>query len=133
MRRFILLLTMAIISANVFANSNGPEYVRVADVYCALDDGEGFADGEPVAECVKVELTTAGLSYMDNNGYSSVVVEVSPSNSIWSMVMDSRKSKQVTITKGWLGTPSVEVCFDLRSKFSCGRSDFNVKVIRWNK
>jgi hypothetical protein len=133
MKKLFVLIVMTIIGVDVFANTGGPEYVRVSDVYCAHDDGDWFTDGEPVAECVVVELTSAGLNYMDNNGYRSVVVEVSPANSIWSFVIDLRKSKQVTITKGGYGTPRAEVCFDFRTKSSCGRSDFNVRVVRWNR
>lgn len=130
MKKFILLAIVAMFATiNVMATdstikSTQGQLVVITGVSC-VDTYDGPND-TVFTENVHVELTDAGIRYMREYGYSQISVEISPKNSIWNFIIDTRKSKFVYLT---IKKPYGHAEF--KGTRNCGKNDFKIEDINY--
>ena len=129
MKRFlILIIVLVLANLSVHAHSSRQEQlVRITDVYCDWRTSESGSGREIYGEVVCVELTSAGIRYMEEYGWDEISVTIGPDNNFFSMLIDLRKSKTVTLS---LDSPYGSVTFKTRT-MNCGEGDFEIENIEW--
>lgn len=113
----IIAILICIISFSLAVNA---QKAVITDVECV--DMSYFNDETPTyQEAVKVSLTSEARQELWDSNKTSITFNVAPKNSVFSLFIDLRGPKQITLTRD---IPYGTVYFDTTGR--CGKHDFRV-------